>query len=135
MLAQAHGFETFPTTVEGHFLNNENLDNYQAGLHEYLMYLKFGFARATAQASIQIRRNRISRQDAMAAVRQLEGKYPWSYLNRPLEEILAEIDMTLDEFDKVCERFTNKRLFRTNNRGELIKDVHGNLIKINDDNP
>lgn len=134
LIAQANGFETYPTSVEGHFLNNENLDNYQAGLHEYFMYLKFGFSRATAQASIQVRRNRVSRGDAMAAVAKIEGKYPWSYLGRPLQEILAEIDMTLDEFDRVCDRFTNKRLFLTSNKGELTRDASGSLIKANYDN-
>ena len=134
MLAQAHGFETFPTAVEGHFLNSENLDNHQAGLHEYLMFLKFGFARATAQASMQIRRKRISREDAIEAVSQLEGKYPWTYLGHPLEKTLAEIDMTLDEFNKVCDLFTNKRLFLTDSKGDLKRDNSGSLIKTNYDN-
>ncbi len=134
MLSQAHGFETYPHTVEGHFLSYENLDNYQAGIHEYFMYLKYGFGRATAQASIQIRRNRLLRQDAMEAVQKLEGKYPWTYLGRDLHDILAEIDMTIEEFDKVCDRFTNKRIFMTNNKGELIRDASNSLIKANYDN-
>lgn len=134
MISQANGLETYPKTVEGHFLNSENLDNYQAGLHEYFMFLKFGYGRATAQASIHIRRNRISRTDAMRTIKQLEGKYPWTYLGRPLEEILGEINMSLEEFDKICDRFTNKQLFLTDNAGDLIRDEHGNLKKINYDN-
>jgi len=42
--------------------------------------------------------------------------------------------MTLDEFIKICDRFTNKSLFKCDNRGNLIKDRNGNLTKINYDN-
>ena len=42
--------------------------------------------------------------------------------------------MTLDEFLKICDRFTNKKLFRHGNDGSLIKDREGNLTKINYDN-
>jgi hypothetical protein len=42
--------------------------------------------------------------------------------------------MTLEEFIKVCDRFTNKKLFVTDSRGKLVKDRFGNLTKINYDN-
>jgi N-acetyl sugar amidotransferase len=34
------------------------------------------------------------------------------------------------DFVKICDRFTNKKIFRCDNRGNLIKDHHGNLIKV-----
>ena len=134
MLAQANGFESYGKVVEGHFVDYENLDNHQAGIHEYFMYLKYGFGRATAQANMHIRRGRVTRADAIAAVRKLEGKFPATYLGRHLEDILAEIDMTVEEFQKVCDRFTNKRLFMCDNQGKLIRDKTGSLIKITYDN-
>ena len=134
IIAQAHGFETYKTHVEGHFLNCENLDNYQAGIHEYLMFLKYGYGRATAQASMQIRRKRITRKQALKVVEKNEGKYPSKYLSKSLEEILHEIDMTIDDFDLVCDRFTNKKDFLKDNNDNLIKDRLGNLIKTNYDN-
>ena len=42
--------------------------------------------------------------------------------------------MTLDEFIAVCDRFTNSRLFVTDRHGGLVKDVDGNLTRVNDDN-
>ncbi len=42
--------------------------------------------------------------------------------------------MSLEEFIRVCDRFTNKKLFLCDARGELIKDRHGNLTKVNYDN-
>jgi hypothetical protein len=40
----------------------------------------------------------------------------------------------VEEFTKICDRFTNKKIFQTDARGSLIKDKHGNLTRINDDN-
>lgn len=57
-----------------------------------------------------------------------------TYLGRRIEVILAEIDMTLDDFTAICDRFTNKQLFVRDNTGNLVRDPPGSLIKINDDN-
>ena len=127
LYSQAFGFETFPSNVEGSLTNYENLDNYQAGIHDYFKYLKFGFGRATDLANNHLRRGRLNRADAVILARRYDGKFPWTYLGRKLEDILADIDMTVPEFVAVCDRFTNKKLFRTNNAGELIKDRDGNL--------
>lgn len=134
LYAQAHGFRTFPTPVEGSLVNYENLDNYQTGIHDYFKYLKYGFGRATDLACNHIRRGRLSRADGLRLVKMHDGKFPWTYLGRPIEQILAEINMTVDEFIKVCDRFTNKRLFVCDDAGKLVKDKQGNLIKRNYDN-
>jgi hypothetical protein len=52
-----------------------------------------------------------------------------------LEQILEPLDMGVDEFTSVCDRFTNKKIFKRDGSGELVKDRHGNLEKINYDNP
>lgn len=130
LIAQGYGFETFPSLVEGSLANYENLDNYQTGIHDYFKYLKFGFGRASDIANNHIRRGRLSRQDAVALVKRHDGKFPGTYLGRPIAEILAEIDMTIDEFHRVCDRFTNKRLFQIDNNGKPVRDGSGNLIPL-----
>lgn len=134
LLAQAHGFTTLNRTVEGSVVNYENLDNHQTGIHDYFKFLKFGFGRASDIASLHVRRGRISRQDGLEIVRKHDGKFPWSYLGKPLEEILAPLELTFDEFVRICDRFTNNKLFVTDARGNLVKDRHGNLTKVNYDN-
>jgi N-acetyl sugar amidotransferase len=135
LLAQAHGFETLETTVEGSVVNYENLDNHHTGIHDYFKFLKFGFGRATDIACLHTRRERITREDALDIVRLHDGKFPWTYLGKSLQDILEPLDIGIDEFIRICDRFTNKKLFRTDKRGELIKDRHGNLTKLNYDNP
>lgn len=134
LFAQAHGFETYHKTVEGSMVNYENLDNVHTGIHDYFKFLKYGFGRATDLACMHIRRGRLSRADGLKLVKKHDGKFPWVYLGTPLEEVLKEMDMTLDEFVRVCDRFTNKKLFVCDSRGNLVKDKEGNLTKINDDN-
>jgi hypothetical protein len=68
-------------------------------------------------------------------VRRHDGKLPWTYLGKPLEKILEPLDLSVDEFIKICDRFTNKKLFVKDARGNLLKDKQGNLTKVNYDNP
>jgi len=134
LFSQAHGFETYHKPVEGSLVNYENLDNIQTGIHDYFKFLKYGFGRATDLACLHVRRGRISREDAVKLVRMHDGKFPWVYLGCPIEEVLREMEMTLDGFVRVCDRFTNKKQFVCDSRGNLVKDRDGNLTKINYDN-
>ena len=134
LLAQAHGFSTLSSTVEGSIVNYENLDNHQTGIHDYFKFLKFGFGRATDIACLHVRRGRISREDALTLVRKHDGGFPWTYLGKPLEQILAPLELSVDQFIEICDRFTNKSIFVTDARGKLVKDRHGNLTKRNYDN-
>jgi len=134
LISEAHGMRTYGKTIEGSLVNYENLDNAQTGIHDYFKFLKYGFGRATDLACMQIRRGRLSRRDALTLVRIHDGKFPWTYLGHRLEDLLAEIGMGVDEFVKVCDRFTNKKLFQCDSRGNLIRDGKGNLSKVNYDN-
>jgi N-acetyl sugar amidotransferase len=134
LIAQANGFETLPTTVEGSMVNYENLDNHQTGIHDYFKFLKFGFSRATDIACLHLRRGRISREDALAIVRRHDGRFPWTYLGKPLADILKHIGLSVEEFVRVCDRFTNKKIFVRDANGALVKDAQGNLTKLHYDN-
>lgn len=134
LLAQAFGFESYKQPTETGMVNYENLDNHQAGIHEYFKWLKFGFGRVSDQASLHIRRNRITRADGMKIVKEREGNFPWTYLGKPIEDILKPIDVSIDEFIKICDRFTNRKIFQTDAKGNLIKDKTGKLKKIKFEN-
>ena len=134
LIAQANGFQTFRNTVEGSMVNYENLDNYHTGIHDYQKFIKFGFGRTTDIASLHIRRGRISREDGLELVKKREGKFPWSYLGKSLNEILKPLNITINSFIETCDSFTNTKIFRTDENGSLIKDEDGNLIKRNYDN-
>jgi N-acetyl sugar amidotransferase len=134
LIAQANGFSTYDKVVEGSMVNYENLDNHQTGIHDYFKFLKFGFGRATDLACLHIRRGRLTRQDGLEAVKRLDGHFPWEYLGKSLKDILRPLDMTVDEFIRVCDKFTSKKIFRRDDSGALLKDRYGHLTKIKYDN-
>ena len=134
LVANANGFRTTQEPVEGSMVNYENLDNHQTGIHDYFKFLKYGFGRATDIASLHIRRGRISRDEALQIVIKNDGKFPWTCLGKPLEDILEPLEISVGEFVEICDKFTNKKLFLTNTDGTLKKDRNGNLTKINYDN-
>jgi hypothetical protein len=131
LISQAHGFESYGKAVEGGFVDYENLDNHQNGIHEYLKYLKYGYGRATDQASILIRRGLLNRSQALPIVTERDGKFPWTYLGKRIEKILEPLNMSVEEFQKVCDQFTNRKIFIRDAKGNLVKDNQGNLKKIN----
>lgn len=134
LIAQANGFHSYHKVVEGSMVNYENLDNHQTGIHDYFKFLKFGFGRATDLACLHIRRSRLTRQDGLEAVKRLDGLFPWEYLGKSLKDILRPLDLTEDEFIRICDKFTNKKIFKRDVSGALQKDRAGNLVKINYDN-
>lgn len=107
---QGPGFRWHHGIVETSCVQWENLDNYQTGIHDYLRYVKYGYTRAHDILSSAIRRGRVERQQAVEFVNQMEP-YPYTYIGKPIEEILGNIDMSLFKFFEVVNRFTNRQLF------------------------
>lgn len=112
--------------VEGAYYPFENLDcKWVGGLHDYMKFLKFGYGRATDQLCIEIRNGRIDRDTAIRIVRDYEGKVPRKYLS----DFLRFIGCTEEEFFKTLDRFTNKKIFKTDKSGNFIRDENGDLFK------
>ena len=128
-VAKKNGFSSHENTLEGCYFNFEKIDNYQHGIHDYLKFLKFGFGRSTDQLSYSIRRGLISRQEAIKKINIFEGKFPLSYMGKSTSKILDKINLSLKDFNEICDKFTNRKIFKCDQKGELIKDDNYNLIK------
>lgn len=126
-IARRNGFRTYREDVEGSLFSYENLDNLQTGIHDYLRFLKFGYGRAIDIASSHIRRGRMTRDDAINLIKDRDGAYPATYLGVPLEQILANIGMTEIEFQKVCERFTNREVVEWASKPESFQCFSGTI--------
>lgn len=133
-ISKKNGFTEYKDTVQGCYFNFEKIDNYQHGIHDYFKFLKFGFGRATDQLSYSVRRGLISRKNAIEKAKSLEGKFPTSYLNKSLDQILKKINVSLEEFNKACDKFTNKKIFKCDQSGTIIKNEKNELTKISYDN-
>lgn len=102
------GLEENEDGNSGTFTNFAQNDQLLYSLHAYLMYLKFGFGRATQDAGIEIRRGAMTREQAVNLVRIYDGIYPEEYIQQYLEYY----EMTKDEFDGVLDKWANKELFK-----------------------
>ena len=67
-------------------------------------------------------------------MRTRDGKFPWTYLGKPLAAILDPLGMSVDEFVAICDHFTNTKIFRRDSAGAFVKARHGNFEKLNADN-
>lgn len=132
LIAQAHGFETYPHFVEGSLANYENLDNAQTGIHDYFKYLKFAFGRTSDIAGLHIRRGRISRTDALRMVQATDGRFPRSYTGVGLRDILKVLGLDESQFMAICDRFTNRALFKTDAQGQLVRREDGSPERLNE---
>ena len=117
------GFSENDENKEGTYDKWENLDVYFTVFHDYFKFLKYGFGRATDHTSIEIRYGRMNREKGIELVKKYEGKIPRKYL----KEFLNAADITINEFEEICDKFTNKELFQTDQDGKLVKDKDGNL--------
>lgn len=95
----------------GTFTNYAQNDQALYALHTYLMYLKFGFGRATQDSGIEIRRGSMTREQAKSLVPIYDNQYPESFIDLYLEHY----DMTIEEFDAVLDKFVNRELFEKKN--------------------
>ena len=102
--AITHGFETC-LPCAANWWNFENLDNAHTGCHDYMMYLKYGYGRACAQLSVDIRSGRITRHEALKELSKREGLFPEQYAGVGVDELLERIGMNRAQFDAVCYAF------------------------------
>lgn len=89
------------------FTNFAQNDQALYALHAYLMYLKFGFGRATQDAGIEIRRGSMTREQALNLVKMYDNAYPADLIDLYLDYY----NMTKEEFDEVLDKYANKDLF------------------------
>ncbi|EGR5587390.1 N-acetyl sugar amidotransferase [Vibrio cholerae] len=108
VVAKEHcGLKEKEEGTAGTFTNFAQNDQALYSLHAYLMYLKFGFGRATQDAGIEIRRGAMTRDQALNLVMAYDNQYPHEFIDLYLEYY----EMTKDEFDAVLDKYANKDLF------------------------
>ena len=108
VVAKEHcGLQEKEDSGSGTFTNFSQNDQALYSLHTYLMYLKFGFGRATQDAGIEIRRRSMTRDQALNLVKMYDNSYPDEFIDTYLDYY----QMTQNEFDSVLDKYANKDLF------------------------
>jgi hypothetical protein len=90
-----------------------------------MKYVKYGFGRASDNACLDIRLGYISREEGVRLVNKYDGIPPMKAIN----EFLNYTGFTRTEFDRICDSFTNKKIFVRDSSGKFIRDIDGSLVR------
>ena len=114
------GFKPNPERSEGTYTNFASLDDKTDGFHYYMAFIKFGIARATSDASHQIRDGVIARDEAVELVRKYDGEFPAKYL----KDFLDYVYMDMNTLDQTIDRYRRPIIWKNENgRWKLRQQV------------
>lgn len=120
---EPYGFKRMVGHPEGAYGDFENLDCVSNHLHDYLKFCKFGYGRATDQATRDIREGLITRDEGLRLVERYDGAYPHIAVDR----FCSHFKMGRDEFDAICDGFTNPEIFEMRD-GKFVRDLDNSLV-------
>jgi len=112
------GLQKEKKNTPGSYNNFSHTDQKIYHLHMYLAYLKFGFGRATTDASIDIRLGRITRDKGLKLVKKYDHLFPDEYI----KEYCDYFNMSQSDIINTCEKFRNKKIFKKINKRFLLCD-------------
>ena len=108
--AKGKGMRDEPVRNVGTLWGNSQLSDKLQDLHMYLCFVKFGFGRCTADASIRIREGLLTREEAVKTVRHYDGEYPWDFH----QDYLDYFGMDDREFWDIISKHADKKIVRWN---------------------
>ncbi len=113
--AQNTGFRANPEgRTEGTYSKYAQLDDLTDGFLYYLMFIKFGFGRATSDASHEVRDGHLTREEAVRLVRKYDGEFP----SRHFQTFLDYLGIDEDRFWQVVTHYRQPHLWRRDSKGE-----------------
>ena len=101
--ARRHGFQASAEGPKTGYYAYADIDDEFISIHHYLKWYKFGITRLFDNLSLEIRHGRMSREEAVALVRQRGDDTPWD----DLEAFCAFVGISQAQFFDAAERFRN----------------------------
>jgi N-acetyl sugar amidotransferase len=116
-VARAHGFESRAEGPKTGYYDYADIDDDFISIHHYLKWFKFGFTRLFDNLSVEIRNQRLTRDQAIAIIAERGDQRP----HEDIERFCAFVGITLQRFDEVLERFRNRDVW-TKRQGTWMID-------------
>ena len=104
---------------EGTYTKYSSLDDKLDGLHYYTWFIKTGRGRATEDASIEVRNEIITREDAIMLVKKYDGEFPKKYFS----ECLEFMNLSEKEFEETIDRFRSEKIWQKKNNSWILKNA------------
>ena len=103
------GFKARPFRTDGTYSKYLSLDDKIDDLNYYCYFIKFGFGRATEDASQEIRNEHITREEGMALVSRYDGEFP----NRYFDDVMNYLSIYPDYFrHDLTDKFRSPHLWK-----------------------
>ena len=96
LMMEEWGFSPITHERERTFNLFSKIEDHANDVHDYLKYLKFGYGRATDDASMEIRHGRMTREEGIEMVRRYDAREPLS-----LSTYCDFLGITVDEFYEI----------------------------------
>lgn len=123
LMIEKFGFETAVKREKTFHLYDKLDDIHADGAHDYLKYLKFGYGRATDDASMEIRHRRMTREEGIDMVRKYDHVRP-----SDLDIFLRFAGITEEEFEESVEHLRDPQIWERVNGRWRVKDSVANHI-------
>ena len=117
-VAMSHGFETRQTGPKTGIYDYADIDDDFISIHHYLKWYKFGFTRSFDNLSLEVRNQRMSREEAIEYLRGLGDE-------TPIEDIAKFCDfagISVGRFFEIAEKFRNRDIWKKRNGSWIIDD-------------
>jgi len=107
--AQKHcGFEVAPDRTASTYSKYNSIDDRTDDFFYYTTYIKFGYGRATQDASQEIRHRDITREEGVTLANKFDGEFP----ERHFKDFLTYIDITEEEFHAKVDSFRDPHIWK-----------------------
>lgn len=94
--------------TDGTFTSWDSLDDMMDNSYYYFQFIKFGFGRASRDASRMIQNHHISREEGLELVRKYDDEYPRTFF----EEALDYLGVNEREFNEVVDLHRNSEIWK-----------------------
>jgi hypothetical protein len=117
----AHGMTPHPGTYEdiGMHYRHHSLDSNNGAAVNFMMkYIKFGFGETTEHTSYDVRAGRMTRREAAALVKHLDGKCNPKFI----DDFCRWINITQDQFWEIANGYRGKMWYQNNENQWQLKN-------------
>lgn len=117
LMMREWGFSPITYERERTFNLHSKIEDHANDVHDYLKYLKFGYGRATDDASMEIRHGRMTREQGLALVARYDHVTPSS-----LEAYCDFLGISRDTFYAWVEPMRDQRIWHKDGEGRWTVD-------------
>jgi len=111
------GFGPVTYERERTFIQYGKIEDHANDVHDYLKYLKFGYGRATDDASMEIRHERLSRKEGLELVKKYDSREPST-----LDYYCDFLGIKKHEFYKIVDPMRDLNIWKKVGNEWLVKD-------------